>query len=71
MENPGSLLRRARNSRHFKAVPNPPEMQESEVKTPIAQPVHRSSHASYTALMRSHDRMRTRHIGGQGGESGA
>lgn len=67
MENPGDLLRRAQRSRRFRIASKPSVEQE---KTEAA-PVHRSSHASYTALMRSHDRMRTRHITGQGGENGA
>lgn len=71
MENPGSLLQRARNNRRFRAVSNSFQMREPEKKAPVSEPVHRSSHASYTALMRSHDRMRTRHIGGQGGGNGA
>ena len=66
MENPGSLLQRARSIRRFKAPANPPQMQNREAHAPEAAPVHRSSHASYTALMRSHDRVHTRHIAVKG-----
>lgn len=71
MENPGTLLYRARLSRRFRIAEKPAEKQVSSGETLPAEPPHRSSHASYTALMRSHDRMRTRHIAGQGESGGA
>ena len=70
MENPASLLRRAREQKRFRGAAAPPEAPVQRQKPPEA-PAHQSSHASYTALMRSHDRMRTRHIAGQGGPGGA
>ena len=38
---------------------------------PQAQSAPASIHASYTALMRSHDRVHTRHIAGKGADGGA
>lgn len=69
MENPGKILQRARFGRHLRSMPSLPKTQEERAET--TEPMHHSSHASYTALMRSHDRMRTRHINGQGGGNGA
>lgn len=70
MENPAAILRRAGEQRRFRGLAAPPQPPVPAEKPPAA-PAHRSSHASYTALMRSHDRMRTRHIAGQGGTGGA
>lgn len=71
MENPGTLLRRAQLSRRFRIANKPSTEQEKTEKTQMSEPVHRSNHAGYTALMRSHDRMRTRHISGQSTGNGA
>ena len=63
MERPGELLRRARESRRAapyvraEAEPAPPRVR-SEIP---------GGHSSYTALMRSHDRVRTQHLTVQGG----
>ena len=68
MENPAKLLRRAQQNRRAPAIR--PAAAREEVQTPPSPP-HQSSHASYSALMRSHDRVHTRHIGGQGGANRA
>lgn len=70
MENPGEIMRRAlerrRAARPTPALrPDRAEPAEPQQQAQPAEPRHRSSHASYTALMRSHDRMRTRHISKQ------
>lgn len=67
MENPACLLRRAERSRRQKNMPAPPAEMERMPEKPPAAPKHTSSHASYTALMRSHDRVATRHIVPRGG----
>ena len=61
MENPGELLRRARNRVRRKAVPERREAAESVQSAPQFV----SRHASYSALMRSHDRVHTRHLQGK------
>ncbi|MBP3410152.1 MAG: hypothetical protein J6M10_04055 [Clostridia bacterium] len=71
MENPGKILVRAQLSRRFRTTFKASPEQVAAERMPAAEPVHRSSHAGYSALMRSHDRMRTRHISGQGGKNGA
>ena len=67
MENPAGILRRAKEQKRFRGMQGAPAQPQKQ----SAAPVHQSSHASYTALMRSHDRMRTRHIAGQSGGGGA
>lgn len=62
MENPGKLLQRARLNQRLSGLFKIPESEDGASPAP---PVHRSNHASYTALMHSHDRMRTRHIAGK------
>lgn len=60
METPARLVRRAAlNKRQRAAVQPPPQPLQPP---PQSSPRHTSSHASYTALMRSHDRVSTRHI---------
>lgn len=71
MDNPGKILNRARLSRRFRMAAQAPVEQAKGERGTEVQPVHYSSHANYSALMRSHDRMRTRHIAGQSGENGA
>ena len=71
MENSGRLLQRARSEKHLRSSFKPMEIQKNGESEPPVQPIQRTSHASYTALMRSHDRMRTRHIAGQGSGDGA
>ena len=67
MENPASLVQRAAlNRRQKAAVPTAPIREEPQGDRAPA-PVHTSSHASYTALMRSHDRVATRHIAPRAG----
>ena len=58
MEGPGSLIRRAKRSRMQKGSWQP-------VQTPRRVPI-KSGHGEYSALMRSHDRVSSRHIRGQG-----
>lgn len=71
MENPESLLRRAREAMCFRGICESTERAPVQREVRSTTPVHQSSHASYTALMRSHDRMGTRHIAGKSGQSGA
>ena len=67
MENPGEMLKRARQNQGRRAA-----VPEREKELPRrAAAVLKSGHSGYTALMRSHDRMRTRHIGGKGSGPGA
>lgn len=61
MENPSALLRRAHISRGGRKEPNVQTARPMEENRHT--PAHISHHANYTALMRSHDRVRTRHIG--------
>lgn len=55
-ENPGELLRRARESAR-RAAPAPQPKQADEGQSFVPR------HGAYSALMRSHDRVSTRHIG--------
>ena len=64
MENPGELIRRAGNKR--KLAPPRERMPEPPAQRVEPRPAPVSRHSSYTALMRSHDRMSTRHIPKQG-----
>lgn len=63
MDRPGELIRRA-SIRPGWMPHQPPQEKDEELifeeNLPAPQPVSR--HASYTALMRSHDRVHTRHI---------
>ena len=63
---PRELVRRAAQNRREK--PSLPAAGEANAPRAMAVQSH---HATYTALMRSHDRMRTRHLSGQGGENRA
>ncbi len=68
MDGPRDLLRRAANSRRRASAA--PEAAVPTATEPVALPraaVH-EGHATYTALMRSHDRLRTRHLPVQDGE---
>lgn len=71
MENPGILLRRASEARARRAhsartggalpaaeAPAP----RKDATEPRAKPLPPLSHANYSALMRNHDRARTRHL---------
>ena len=69
MSNPTAVLRHARENRRRQGVQPVPIRDEGTA--PTQNPPHRSSHASYSALMRSHDRVHTRHISGQTGRDGA
>ena len=57
MENPADLIRRARQNVRPEAAEKP--QQTKSVPKPV------SHHASYTNLMRNHDRVRTQHLRGQ------
>ncbi|MBQ8507333.1 MAG: hypothetical protein IJ466_07900 [Clostridia bacterium] len=59
MENPGQMLYRARQARRRKPAPQAAYREEAAAR-PAPQFVPR--HSSYSALMRSHDRVNTRHI---------
>lgn len=64
MENPGAILQRAQQNRRHNTPP-PQSVQQPE---PTHKPAlaYKSGHANYNALMRSHDRMNSRHISPQG-----
>lgn len=64
MGNNAELLQRAKRMRqlHRQSGMEKPQQAMKENHAPA----HVSNHASYTALMRSHDRMRSRHMSGQG-----
>jgi len=68
MEKIADMLARARMNRRRR-------MQHAvlsrEPETQPQAPRHQSAHGNYAALMRSHDRMHTRHIAGKGGANGA
>ena len=66
MVGPKELLRRAAANRR-RLPPHPAR----EARPAPQPPALQSHHATYTALMHSHDRMRTRHLPGQGGEKRA
>ena len=64
MDYPAKLVHRAALNRRQKAsaqAPAPPEIPA------VPAPKHISHHSSYTALMRSHDRVSTRHIAPRSG----
>ena len=63
MLGPRELLRRAAENRRRR--PPQPAREEPLPPRPAAVQPH---HSTYTALMHSHDRMRTRHLPGQGSE---
>lgn len=64
MENPGRLVRRAKLSRQEAGRRKESALPGTGAQTSGPKPV--SSHANYAALMRSHDRVHTRHVQGQG-----
>ena len=78
MNNPRELLNRARRKRPSSAPPRPPvpaadPTQPSPTPEPAPVPPERrvapqpiGGHALYRALMRSHDRMGTRHLDRRG-----
>lgn len=65
MTYPAELIRRARENRR---QPHPPAREESrpaaEPREPSAPGTWQARHGVYDQLMRSHDRVHTRHIGG-------
>ena len=64
MSNPAELMRRAAQTRQRAAVRQPEAAKRPE---PAAEPQPRpqARHANYSALMRSHDRVRTCHLSGK------
>lgn len=69
MENPSEILRRARVNRRANAHRQAQISEETVGRMGELQRI--GAHANYSALMRSHDRARSRHIGGQAGGSDA
>ena len=68
MENPARLLQRAALNRRQKAPDQRPAPAPEQLPPAnLSGPKHISHHASYTALMRSHDRVSTRHIAPRSG----
>ena len=67
MENPALLLRRAERSRRQKKLPAPAILPSAAPQQTALSAGHTSRHGSYTALMRSHDRVSTRHIAPRSG----
>lgn len=67
MEGPGKLIRRAARNRRqtvLSAVAQNSDMgTEGSGRQPSAR--YPTGHANYSALMRSHDRVHTRHLKGQ------
>lgn len=65
MAYPGELIRRAQEN---KRQVRPPARQDvrpaEEDRNPPATGAWQTRHDSYTRLMRSHDRVHTRHLGG-------
>ena len=59
MEGPGELIRRARERKEAKRMPE----QQPRMPEPPQLPPFVPRHSSYSALMRSHDRVNTRHLG--------
>ena len=59
MENIGEMLKRARQNRQKRQA-----VAAMHVQRDTPRPRHQSSHGEYTALMRSHDRVHTRHLSG-------
>lgn len=64
MDNPAKLVKQARMNRSSRRAA-PAATQMEEPRRISVQPA--SGHANYSALMRSHDRMNSRHISGNGG----
>ena len=58
---PSRLIRRAEERRRFRRMHAHCNEETQEQLTPIARPLS-TNHASYSRLMRSHDRIRTRHL---------
>ena len=74
MENPGEMVRRAALNRPRSASGVPtyaPQTQEAAAPDRPTPPLPKASHANYSALMRSHDRVHTCHLEGQGRETRA
>lgn len=65
MAYPGELIRRARQSRQQARPAVRQELQAPEARREATAPqAWQSRHGTYDRLMRSHDRVHTRHIGG-------
>lgn len=62
MEGPEELIRKASERRRNAAYRPAAAREETSGQEAGPPPAPVSRHSSYTALMRSHDRMRTRHI---------
>ena len=63
MEGPRETLRRAAENRRAQRNRSAREEPNAQARQAAPEP----HHATYTALMHSHDRMRTRHLPEQGG----
>lgn len=68
MDRIGDMLARALENQRKQAARAAAVQTKALART---QSAPASSHASYTALMRSHDRVHTRHIAGKGATGGA
>ena len=67
MENPGEMMRRAAQNRRRAAPCSPASVPQTEAPSTPQKPrpsPQKNSHANYSALMRSHDRVHTCHLGG-------
>ena len=64
MDGPGKLIRKAVQRAHSIPVEKPAHAQEQWEQAAEYPPPPVSRHGSYTALMRSHDRVHTRHLSG-------
>ena len=65
MAYPTELIRRARENRRMKRPPAPREAAEDGPERTISERAPwQSRHGSYDRLMRSHDRMHSRHLDG-------
>ena len=69
MDGPRGMLRRAAENR--RTAPVRPAMPEAERESAEPRPQAREHHGDYEALMRNHDRLRTRHLPVQGGQNRA
>ena len=64
MASPSELIRMAQERRRMGSLQRT-QTEAPQTEMQIARPLP-TNHASYTRLMQSHDRMRTRHLSGNG-----